>query len=215
MSVYIVCTVWLKETLSYSGSEEMIKADFPVRPSNAVCKYWFDPLVIISTLFFSKQQGWLLFPLKDEEFFLEPLLNSGIGCLIFLCCFRGKTSKQVLLQSRIFSFLHFQSFMMMTVCMQAILRLCSTYSQAVHSAAYCIFRTRLAKFVILCLKEQTFLNVNNMNVFCATLFCIWMYFFFSLYSWFFLLCDMFVGSHPHWYPQPLFVSGLLNRLHSV
>lgn len=97
----------------------------------------------------------------------------------FLCCFRGKSSKQVLLQSRIFSFLHFQSFMMMTVYMQAILRLCSTYSQAVHSAAYCICRTGLAKFVILCLKEQTFLNVNNTNVFCATLFCIWMYFFFS------------------------------------
>lgn len=159
--MYIVWTVWLKEMLSYSGSEEMIKADFPVLPNNAVWKYWFDPLIIISTLFFSKQQVWLLFPLKDkdEEFFLEPLLNSGIGCLIFLCCFRGKTSKQVLLQSKIFSFLHFQSFMMMTVCMQAILRLkCSTYSQAVHSAAYCICRTRLAKawFVILCLKEQTF-----------------------------------------------------------
>lgn len=60
------------------------------------------------------------------------------------------------------------------VCMQAILRLkCSTYSQAVHSAAYCTCGTRLANaYVTLCLMEQGFFNLSlsNTNVFCATLF---------------------------------------------
>lgn len=142
----MICPVRFKEMLSHSGSEGMIQEDLPVLTVQRSPFYvnFLHSLtlllcvVILSTLFFSKQQMWLLVPLKDEEFFLEPLLNSSIGGSIFLCCLSGKASKQVLLQSRIFSFLHFRSFIL-TVCKQAILRLKrSTYSQAVHSAAYCI-----------------------------------------------------------------------------
>lgn len=66
----------------------------------------FDPRLYQHCFFqSSKCDCCSLSKMKNSSW--SPFLNSGIGGLIFLCCFHGKTSKQVLLQSRISSFFTF------------------------------------------------------------------------------------------------------------
>lgn len=128
-------------------------------------------------------------------------LNSGIGDSNFLCCLSGIFTFSIIHPDCLHGcYFEAEMFYLLTSCSFCCL-LCSTRLENAY--------------VILCLKEQIFFNLNNTNVFCATLFCIWMFLFFPWNSWFFLVCNMFVGSHPHRYLQPLFVSGLLNRLRSI